>query len=203
MAETLITSGAIDPTQWPLARVWLEVSTALGVAPRTIDRLEFWRHQIWVKLVDGRATLVSFRALPLWIEQGLEAVQRCCDRPSLDRLGDIFSTEIARYGKHYSSETLEQWRRAWGQRAQQLRAKAIRQAQEEERLKPIRDRQQACQQWRESWRTVLQHCRSLEFLDTLAPELERQIQDFSDLPEGQTAMQLWHDRRRELIQATA
>jgi hypothetical protein len=44
MSKNLITAQIITPTQWPLARVWLEVSALLGTAPRQIEQLEFWPH---------------------------------------------------------------------------------------------------------------------------------------------------------------
>lgn len=203
MAETLITSGTINPTQWPLARVWLEVSTYLAVPPRKIDRLEFWQHQIWVKIIGQRATLVSFRVLPLWVEQGLAAIKLCSDRSSLDNLGEIFSTEIARYPKHYSSQTIQQWRKVWAQQAKQLKHQETLKIQEEERLKPLREREQACKQWLDGWQVIFKHCQSLKALDSLAPEVKRQIQEFSDVEEAPMAMQLWHKRHQELDQATA
>ncbi|CDM95662.1 MAG: hypothetical protein P5702_03055 [Limnospira sp. PMC 1291.21] len=202
MAQTLITSGIINPRQWPLARVWLEVATYLGVPPRQIDRLEFWTHQIWVKLLGMRATLVSFRVLPLWVEQGIAAIRETRDRDRLDLLGEIFSTEISRYSKHYNSPKIEAWRSAWAEQSQKLKQQELIRIQEEENLSPLREHQQACQQWLEGWRVILKHCQSLESLDNLAPEIERQMPEFSDLEEAATAMEIWSDRRQEVAQIT-
>lgn len=198
MVETLITSGIINPRQWPLARVWLEVATYLGVPPRQIDRLEFWAHQIWVKLIGMRARLVSFRVLPLWVEQGLAAIKQTSDRDRLHLLGEIFGTEISRYSKHYKPEDVENWRSAWAQQSQKLKQQELIKIQEEENLKPLREHQQACQQWLEGWRVILKHCQSLESLDNLVPEIERQMREFSDLKEAATAVKIWSDRRQEL-----
>ncbi len=203
MSQNLINAGIINPAQWPLARVWLEVSALLGIAPRQIENLALWPHQIWVKIIGAGAVFVSYRRLPLWTELGLDAISQCCDRQQLEELGEIFSTELKRYPTQYPSSAVEQWRTAWSQKAQQLKADALRQVQEEERLKPLRERQQACQQWQNGWREVLRYCRSCEALERLAPEIQLQSQEFADLPEGQNVIQLWHQRWQELTQASA
>ncbi|MFM6456186.1 MAG: hypothetical protein ACKPH7_30750, partial [Planktothrix sp.] len=84
MSQNLIKAGVIIPSQWPLARVWLEVANLLTIAPRQIERLEFWQHQIWVKIQHKKPIFVSYRRLPLWKETGLEAIQNCSDRSTLD-----------------------------------------------------------------------------------------------------------------------
>lgn len=203
MSQNLIKAGVVVPSQWPVARVWLEVATTLSIAPRQIDRLEFWHNQIWVKIQNKKAIFISYRRLPLWKETGLDAIQSCCDRSSLDQLGELFSLEVKQYGTQYQPTVLEQWRSAWAEKAQQLKQKAQRQAEEEERLKPLRLRQQTYQQWQDSWKLILKYCHSLESLQTFAPELQRQSQEFADLPEAETAMQLWHQRWKELTHATA
>ncbi|MEB3278690.1 MAG: hypothetical protein VKK42_07165 [Lyngbya sp.] len=196
MSKNLITAGIIVPAQWPLARVWLEVSAWLGIAPRQIEHLELWQHQIWVKIVGSGAIFVSYRSLPLWIEQGLEAISQCPTRDRLNELGEIFSREVKRYRPHYHPQAIEQWRSAWSEKAKQLRT-------DEERLKPLRERQEACQQWQDGWRQVLRYCSTLESLERLAPEIKVQTQQFEDLPESQTVMQLWHQRQQEITQVTA
>ncbi|MGB3188275.1 MAG: hypothetical protein WBB43_02465 [Limnoraphis sp.] len=196
MSKNLITAGIIVPAKWPLARVWLEVSAWLGIAPRQIEHLELWPHQIWVKIVGSGAIFVSYRCLPLWIEQGLEAISQCRDRDCLNQLGDIFSQEVKRYHPQYNQIAVEKWRSAWSEKAKQLRI-------DEERLKPLRERQQACQQWQDGWRQVLRYCSSLESLERLTPEIKVQTQQFEDLPESQTVMQLWHQRKQEITHATA
>lgn len=203
MSQNLIKAGVIVPSQWPLARVWLEVATLLSIAPRHIERLEFWPHQIWVKIQQKKAVFVSYRRLPLWKETGLDSIQNCSDRSSLEQLGEMLSLEVKHYKNQYNPAVLEEWRSAWAKKSQYFKLEAQRQAQEEERLKPIRARQQAGQQWHEGWKTVLHYCNSFDSLERLAPELQQQSQEFADLPEGETAMQLWHQRWQELTQATA
>jgi len=204
MSQNLITAVVIDPTQLPLDQVRKEVATLLKISPEQIERLECWRHQIWVKIVESRAKFVSYRQLPLWIEQGLAAIGRCCDRPSLDHLGEILRTERDWYDEHDKPNAVQPWRDAWGQKAQQLREEAARRAAEEERLKPIRAHQQAGVKWQEGWQQVLRYCQDCPSLQRLAAEIERQSEEFADLPEVMQAIgQLWHQRWQELNQASA
>ncbi|HAO10808.1 MAG TPA: hypothetical protein DCQ51_06465 [Planktothrix sp. UBA8407] len=203
MSHNLIKAGVIVPSQWPLARVWLEVATLLSIAPRNIERLEFWQHQIWVKIEQKKAVFVSYRRLPLWKETGLDAIKNCSDRSYLDQLGEMLSLEVKQYPNQYDTSVLEEWRSAWAQKSQQFKLETQRQTQEEERLRPLRERQQTFQQWHDSWKNVLHYCNSFDGLERFAPELQQQSQEFADLPEGETAMQLWHQRWQELTQATA
>jgi hypothetical protein len=203
MSQNLIKAGVIIPSQWPLARVWLEVANLLTIAPRQIERLEFWQHQIWVKIEHKKPVFVSYRRLPLWKETALEVIQNCSDRSNLDQIGEMLSLEVKHYQTQYHPVVLEAWRSAWVNKAQQFKLEAQRQAQEEERLKPLRLRQQTYQQWHDGWKTVLHYCNSFDALERLAPELQRQSQEFTDLPEAETAMELWHQRWQELTQATA
>lgn len=202
MSKNLLTAEIITPTQWPLARVWLEVSAVLKTAPRQIEQLEFWPHLIWVNIVGYGAVFVSYRCLPLWVEDSLAAIQHCSDRTHLDQLGDLFRAEIKSHQKYYTASVIEQWRSAWAEKAKQLKAEALRQAQEEERLRPLRERQQAYQAWQEAWQQVLYYCQSIEALEQLQPELHTQSQQFADLPEAENAMQLWHERQQELMFST-
>ncbi|MGB3404905.1 MAG: hypothetical protein WBA77_19635 [Microcoleaceae cyanobacterium] len=203
MSKNLITAEMIDPAQWPLARVWLEVSAHLKTAPRQIEQLELWPHLIWVNIVGYGAVFVSYRCLPLWVEHSLAAIEHCGDRTELDQLGELFKAEIKVHRKHYTTAVVEQWRVAWAEKAKQFKLEAIRQAADEERLRPFRERQQACQNWRNAWKSVLHYCQSLEALERLQPELQTQSQNFVDVPEAENAMQLWQDRKRELVEASA
>ncbi|WRH64940.1 MAG: hypothetical protein RSE13_13140 [Planktothrix sp. GU0601_MAG3] len=110
MSHNLIQAGVIVPSQWPLARVWLEVATLLNIAPRNIERLEFWQHQIWVKIERKKAVFVSYRRLPLWKETGLDAIKNSGNRPDLDQLGEMLSLEVKQYPTQYDSSVLEAWR---------------------------------------------------------------------------------------------
>src|SRR4028118_1638582 len=192
MSQNLITAGVIDPRQLPLDQVRQQVATFLKVSLNQIDRIECWKHQIWVKLVESRAKFVSYRSLPLWIDQGLAAISRCTSRPSLDQLGEILRTERDWYDQHEMPIAVQPWRDAWAQKAQHLR-------EEEERPKPIRAHQQAGVQWYRAWEGVLRCCRDCTRLERLAPEINQQSQEFADLPDVIQAMQqLWKERWPEL-----
>lgn len=197
MCQNLITAGVVDPAQFPLDQVCLEVAIVLKTSVDQIERLECWPNQIWVKLVEAPARFVSYRSLPLWIKQGLAAIERCTSRASLDQLGEVLRTEREWYDKQEKPEAVQPWRNAWAQQAQHLR-------EEEERLKPIRAHQQAGVEWQKAWQQILRHCLDCTSLERLAPEIKRQSQEFADLPDVIQAMQqLWHQRWQELTQATA
>lgn len=197
MCQNLITAGVVDPAQLPLDQVCLEVAIVLKTSVDQIERLECWPNQIWVKLVEAPARFVSYRSLPLWIKQGLAAIERCTSRASLDQLGEVLRTEREWYDKQEKPEAVQPWRNAWAQQAQHLR-------EEEERLKPIRAHQQAGVEWQKAWQQILRHCLDCTSLERLAPEIKRQSQEFADLPDVIQAMQqLWHQRWQELTQATA
>ncbi len=197
MSQNLITSGVIDPRQLPLDQIRQQVATFLNICLNQIERIECWQHQIWVKLVESRAKFISYRSLPLWIEQGLAAIKHCTSRPSLDQLGEILRSERDWYDQHDQPQAVQPWRDAWAQQAQDLR-------EEEERLKPIRAHQQAGMEWHKAWEQVLHCCRDCTGLKRLAPEIQRQSQEFANLPEVMQAMQqLWNERWQELSEAIA
>lgn len=197
MSQNLITAGAIDPRQFPLDQVREQVATFLKIPLNQIDRIECWHHQVWVKLVESRAKFISYRNLPLWIDQGLTAIKQCTSRPELDQLGEILRRERDWYDQHEMPQAVQPWREAWAQQAQYLRD-------EDERLRPIRAHQQAGIEWQKAWEQVLHCCRDCTGLKRLAPEIQRQSQEFADLPEVMQAMQqLWSDRWQELSEAIA
>jgi hypothetical protein len=197
MSQNLITAGVIDPREFPIDEVKQQVATLLNIPLNQIDRIECWKHQIWVKLVESRAKFISYRNLPLWIDQGLTAIKLCTSRPSLDQLGEILRSERDWYEQHELPESVQPWRDAWAEQAQHLR-------EEEERTLPIRAHQQAGSEWYSSWLGVLRCCRDCNALERLAPEINQQSQEFADLPEVMQAMQqLWNERWQELSQAIA
>jgi hypothetical protein len=197
MSQNLITAGVIDPRQLPLDQVRQQVATFLNISLNQIDRIECWKHQIWVKLVESRAKFISYRSLPLWIDEGIAAISQCTSRPSLDQLGEILRSERDWYDQQEMHQAVQPWRDAWAQQAQHFR-------EEEERLKPIRDHQQAGVEWQKGWEQVLRCCIDCTGLKRLAPEIQRQSQEFADLPEVMQAMQqLWQERWHEFSEAIA
>jgi hypothetical protein len=197
MSENLITAGFVDPREFPLEEVRQQVATFLNIPLKQIERIECWKHQIWVKIVESRAKFLSYRCLPLWIEQGITVIENSTSRPVLDKLGEALRAERDWYDEHKQPEAVQPWRDAWAQRAQFLR-------EEEERLKPILAHQQAGVNWYTAWQGVLRCCRDCSALERLAPEINQQGEEFVDLPEVMQAMQqLWHQRWRELSEAIA
>jgi hypothetical protein len=197
MSQNLITAGVIDPRQFSLDQVRAQVATFLKIPLNQIDRIECWQHQVWVKLVASRAKFISYRNLPLWLDQGLTAIKHCTSRPDLDQLGKILRSERDWYDQHEMPQAVQPWRDAWAQQARYLRD-------EDERLRPIRAHQQAGMEWQKAWEQVLNCCRDCTGLKRLAPEIQRQSQEFSDLPEVmQAVQQLWSDRWQELSEAIA
>lgn len=197
MSQNLITSGVIDPRQLPLEQVRQQVAAFLNIPLKQIDRIECWKHQIWVKLVESRAKFVSYRSLPLWIDQGLAVIKACISRPELDRIGEILRGERDWYEENQMPQAVQPWRDAWAKQAQHLR-------EEDERTQPIRAHQQAGDEWYSAWERVLLCCRDCAGLEQLIPEIQRQSQEFADLPEVMQAMQhLWSDRWQQLSQAIA
>lgn len=197
MSQNLITAGVIDPRELSLDEVKQQVATFLNIPFNQIDRIECWKHQIWVKLVESRAKFISYRSLPLWIDQGITAIKLCTSCPSLDQLGEILRSERDWYDQHEMPQAVQPWRDAWAQQAQHLR-------EEEERTLPIRAHQQAGVEWYGAWQQILRCCRDCNGLERLALEINQQSQEFSDLPEVMQAMQqLWNDRWQELEEAIA
>ncbi|HBE19316.1 MAG TPA: hypothetical protein DEA78_26000 [Cyanobacteria bacterium UBA11159] len=197
MSTNLITAEIVNPTEFPLERIRIQVAAFLKIPFRQIERVECWHHQIWVKFVEGRGKFISYRHLPIWVEQGIIAINNCRDRASLDELGEILRTEREWYDGHQESEALEKWREAWVKKSALLR-------EEEERMKPIRDRIEAARKWQEAWGYVLGCCSESISLEELASEIKRQAATFADLPEAVAAVEaMWQQRWQELNQASA
>jgi len=113
-------------------------------------------------------------------------------------------TEREWYDEHEQPEAVQPWRDAWGAKAAQLREAAAILAAEEERLKPIRDREQTGWEWQSAWKQILKHCQDLKALLRLAPEMRQQTEQFEDLPEVVQGMQdVWKQRWQELSQRSA
>lgn len=197
MSQNLITAGIIDSTQLPLDEIRQQVAAFLHISLNKIERIECWRHQIWVKLAESRAKFVSYRSLPLWIEEGVAAIKRCTTRCSIVEIGDILREERKWYDRQEIPEVVQPWRDAWAQQAQYIK-------QEEERNQPILAHRQAGSNWYSAWQQILLFCRDCAALEGLAPEINRQSQEFTDLPDVMAAMQqLWQERWQNLSAAIA
>jgi hypothetical protein len=196
MSQNLITAGLIHPEALPIEEIRQQVATYLNIPLNQIERIECWKHQIWVKIRESRAKFLSYRCLPLWIEKGIEVIKTGTTRLELDLLGEILRIERDWYDDHEIPQAVQPWRDAWAQQAKYLR-------QEEERLQPMLARQQAADNWYSAWQGVLHCCCDFTGLQQLAPEIKHQSQDFADLPEMVQAMQQlvskrWQELREPL-----
>lgn len=196
MSKNLITAGLINPQELPIEEIRQQVATYLNIPLAQIERVECWKHQLWVKIRESRAKFISYRCLPLLIEKGIEVIQACTTKVELDELGEILRTERNWYDAHKMPQAVQPWRDTWAQRAKEVR-------EEEERLQPILERQQAADAWYASWQGVLNCCRDMVGIQQLAPEIKHQSQDFVDLPEVVQAMQQLVRQRRQEIQKFA
>ena len=196
MSQNLITSGLIHVAELSIEEIRQQVATYLNIPLNQIERLECWKHQIWVKIRESRAKFLSYRCLPLWIEKGIEVIKSCTSRLELDHLGEILRTERDWYDVHDLPLAVQPWREAWGQQSKDLR-------EEEERLQPMKARQLAAEAWYSSWQGVLSCCRDFTGLQQLEPEIKHQSQDFGDLPDMVQAMQQLVKQRWQEIQKFA
>ena len=69
----LISAGLIKVQQLRVNQVRREVATLLQVSIHNIERVEFWAHQLWVKITGMRARLVSYRCLPQLDTPGIQS----------------------------------------------------------------------------------------------------------------------------------
>ena len=53
---------------------------------------------------------------------------------------------------------------------------------EAERTRPMREHQQKATEWLEMWQRMIAHCQSVNSLQYLYPEIEKQSKEFEDLP---------------------
>ncbi len=196
MSQNLITSGLIHAAELPIEEIRQQVATYLNIPISQIERLECWKHQIWVKIRASRAKFLSYRCLPLWIDKGIEVIKTCTTRIELDELGEILRTERDWYDAHEIPHAVQPWREAWAQQAKDLR-------EEEERLQPMLAHQLAADAWYSSWQGVLSCCRDSTGIQQLEPEIKHQSRDFADLPEVVQAMQQLVKQRWQELQKFA
>ena len=197
MGQNLINSGIINPQALPKKELIRQVAKYLGVAPNRIEKLELWKNQIWVNISGVGGKFISYRCLDVWIDGAIAAVAACQNRDELDYLGSIFRTEVEKYSHQYDKVALDKLRKAWGAKAKYI-------TQEEKRLQPLREHQQAGKKWQEGWQQVLINCDSFSALQSLATEIERQSRKYDDLPEiSQGMARIWQQRWQELSMNSA
>jgi hypothetical protein len=190
MLQNLISTGIISPGQFGLTQLLNQAAQVLKISPDRIEGIERWENVLWVNIKHDLAVFVSYRSLPLWIEKGLEAIERCSDREALNKLGQIFNTEVQKYGKQYDQRDVQKWRDAWAKKRDRLKI-------EEESLKAARAKEEAAKEWKEHWMFILGRCESIESLKYLALEIEAQSKKFLDAPEAIAAVNKFCDKRWE------
>lgn len=190
MVKNLISTGTINPGQFGLTQVLNQAALVLKISPDRIERIECWQNLLWVNIKHHKAVFVSYRCLSLWIEKGLEAIERCSDCEALNELGQIFNTEVQKYRKQYDEGQVQKWRDAWAKKRDRLKI-------EEESLKAARAKEDSAKEWREHWMFVLGGCESSDSLEYLALEVEAQSKKFLDAPEAIAAVNKFCDKRWE------
>ena len=190
MLQNLISTGIISPGQFGLTQLLNQAAQVLKISPDRIEGIERWENVLWVNIKHDKAVFVSYRSLSLWIEKGLEAIEKCSDRQALNELGQIFNTEVQRYGKQYDQRDVQKWRDAWAKKRDRLKI-------EEESLKAARAKEEAAKEWKEHWMFILGRCESIDSLKHLALEIEAQSKKFLDAPEAIAAVNKFCDKRWE------
>ena len=179
----------IQPHNFSLQTIRDEIARATNTAIEKIIKVEYWQHTLWVKVTGRGARLMSYRILPTWLQQLAFAIRDCTSLDQLWNLGCIFDTEFTKLSQYYTEEYKQELRVIWADQRDYLRA-------ELERLRPMREHQKKAQEWLETWQKMILHCQSINSLQYLYPEIEKQSKEFEDLPKVieallQTFKQRW------------
>ena len=192
MNLNLIQFGAIVPQNISLSYIAQQVAFSLSIPTSRILRLEYWQHQLWIHISGIGGRIFSYRRLPAWISQAITAIKNCTTLEQLQQLGTVFNLENQRFKQYYGSENMEKLRQTWSEQREDLQK-------QEEKMKPIREHQQAAKEWLESWHKIIQRCQSAESLKVLATEIKAQSVEFEDLPEIMAQMkEICEQRWQEL-----
>ncbi len=182
----------IQPQKISPQTILTEVAKIVDATVQNIKKLEYWPNQIWVNITGKGGRLVSYRSLSPWLREIIIAIRDCTNLEELFALGDIFKQEIQRFPQYYATEDVEKMRAVWSEQRDYLIA-------EEERTKPMREHQQKATEWLETWEKMIAHCQSVDSLQYLYPEMERQSKEFEDLPEIiEELLQTFQQRWKEL-----
>ena len=182
----LISAGLIKVQQLRVNQVRREVANLLQVSVHDIERVEFWAHQLWVKVTGVRATFVSYRRLPSWIPLVFNVISNAASLEELEDIGNIINDEKQNFC--YQSEDLQNLRYAYAKRRSYLR-----------KLLPMIKHQRLGKSWLEHWRSILQYCQNSSSLEYLSREIKAQSKQFADLPEVMASLnRIWRDRCQEL-----
>ena len=197
MSQNLLTSGLINPFQFPVRQLLAETAAILNISPERILEIQCWQYSLWVNIQGVGGKLISYRRLPMWIVATKKAVENCTTLASLDDIAALLRTEIQRYGKYYESHDIEMLRQTWGECSKAIKA-------EEKRLQPIKAQQEAAHLWQQSWMNILRYCGDIHALHRLMKEIQKQSDKFLNVPGILTPIEeLWAKRGQELLAETA
>ena len=184
----------IQPQNFSLQTIRDGIARATNTLVEKIIKIEYWQHTLWVNVEGRGAILMSYRILPAWLQQLAVAIRDCTNLDQLWDLGCTFNDEFIKLEQYqyYTEEYKQQLRVIWADQRDILRA-------EEERLRPMREHQQKSQEWLETWQKMIAHCHSINSLQYLYPEMEKQSKEFADLPKIiEELLQTFQKRWREL-----
>ena len=180
----------IQPKNFSLQTIRDGIARATNTVVEKIIKIEYWQHTLWVNVEGIGARLMSYRILPAWLQQLAIAIRDCTNLDQLWNLGCTFDDEFTKLKQYYTEEYKEELRVIWADQRDILRAEA-------ERTRPMREHQQKAREWLETWQKMINHCQSVNSLQYLYPEMEKQSKEFEDLPKVieallQTFKQRWH-----------
>ena len=185
----------IQPKNFSLQTIRDGIARATNTVVEKIIKVEYWQHTLWVNVEGRGARLMSYRILPAWLQQLAIAIRDCTNLDQLWDLGCTFNDEFTQLKQYYTEEYKEELRVIWADQRAILREEA-------ERTRPMREHQQKAKEWLETWQKMINHCQSVNSLQYLYPEMERQSKEFEDLPKVieallQTFKQRWRKLSKE------
>ena len=184
----------IQPHNFSLQTIRDGIARATNTLGSKIIKIEYWQHTLWVNVEGRGARLMSYRILPAWLQQLAVAIRDCTNLDQLWDLGCTFNDEFIKLEQYqyYTEEYKQQLRVIWADQREILRA-------EEERTRPMREHQQKASKWLKTWQNMITHCQSVNSLQYLYPEMEKQSKEFEDLPKViEELLQNFQRRWREL-----
>ena len=185
----------IQPHNFSLQTIRDGIARATNTVGSKIIKIEYWQHTLWVNVEGRGARLMSYRILPAWLEELAIAIRDCTNLDQLWDLGCTFDEEFTKLKQYYTEEYKQHLRVIWADQREILRA-------ELEKTRPMREHQQKATEWLETWQKMINHCQSVNSLQYLYPEMEKQSKEFEDLPKVieallQTFKQRWQKLSNE------
>jgi hypothetical protein len=114
----LISAGLIKIQQLQGKQLRREVAKLLQISIHDIERIEFWPHQLWVKITGVGARLVSYRRLLKWIPLVFNLLSNAASLEELEDIGNIINDEKKNH--FYQAQDLHNLRVAYAKRRSYL-----------------------------------------------------------------------------------